>query len=62
MTNADSLIANVVSRLRTGYADEIAREHMAGQLEQARALIRENVPRAPEVVRLALVGRNDTLK
>lgn len=57
MTTAETLIATVISRLRTGYADEIAREHMAGQLEQARAMIREHTLRAPLVVRQALVGR-----
>jgi hypothetical protein len=39
--------------------DEVAREHLAGQLEEARALIRENAPKiqSPEV-RFALVGQS----
>lgn len=60
MTNsADAKIARVVGALRSGYMDEVAREHLAGQLEEARALIRENAPKiqSPEV-RFALVGQS----
>ena len=57
MTSADAMIAGVVGALRAGYMDEVAREHLAGELEQARAIIRKNAPKvvSPEV-RRALVG------
>ena len=58
-SSADAKIARVVGALRSGYMDEVAREHLAGQLEEARALIRENAPKIQSVeVRLALVGQS----
>jgi hypothetical protein len=58
ISSADAKIAGVVAVLRSGYMDEVAREHLAGQLEEARALIRENAPKIQSAeVRLALVGQ-----
>lgn len=59
--NAETLLCTVIARLRSGFMDEIAREHAAGQLEEVRATIRECVPRilSPDV-REALVGWRGT--
>lgn len=56
--SADTLIAHVAAALRMGYIDEVAREHQAGLLEQARAIIREIAPTIPSSEnRRRLVGR-----
>ena len=55
--SADTKIAHVVAALRSGYMDEVAREHLAGLLEEARATIRENAPMVKnQDARKALVG------
>lgn len=60
-SSADAKIARVVGALRSGYMDEVAREHLAGELEQARTIIRESVPKIVSAeVRMALVGGLET--